>query len=317
MNHDDGPELVGLGRVGRVMRYGGIAVKTANIWPVPENASETTIISKEQMNRTNIESLKHEARVYRHLGHVRSVIEPLQVSDTEIRMPFIRQGSLSSYLRSHKNNVARVQLLRWLRDAAHIVRRVHERGVLVADVATRNFLLNEDLSLQMCDFTESVIVPSDEDMDSFVSEDFVSVKFDLARFGSMMYEVITGSRYEFYVISEIESDLNDDPESKTFKAWPTSERFPDTGNVFLGEIIRECWLEDGFRSMQEVCHTLDRLAQKQTASKRSGETEMMGLNWGHILGFATPAVASIIFAAIIIPHFRLRMISAALPSNRQ
>ena len=70
-------ELIGLGRVGRVTRVGNIAVKTANIWSVPEDgddASETTAIYKRHTNETNVESLKHEGRVYRHLGHVKGVV---------------------------------------------------------------------------------------------------------------------------------------------------------------------------------------------------------------------------------------------------
>lgn len=98
-----------------------------------------------------------------------------------------------------------------------IIRRVHERRVLVVDIATRNFLLNENLSLLLCDFTESVIVPDDNYMAEFISEDFVSVKFDIARFGSMVYEIASGGRYEFYVTPEIEADLDDDAESKTFQ----------------------------------------------------------------------------------------------------
>lgn len=70
MNNIDGPELIGLGRTGRIMRHGNIAVKTANIWTVPEDASETTKIGAELMNEVNRESLKHEGLVYRHLGHV-------------------------------------------------------------------------------------------------------------------------------------------------------------------------------------------------------------------------------------------------------
>lgn len=239
MNDNDSPELIGLGQAGRVMRLGDNAVKTANIWTTPEDASEATIICEEQMNEANIESLKHEGLMYRHLGHAHGVIKPCQISDTEIKMPYLRQGSLSGYLRTHSDSVDGNQRLRWLREAAHIIRRVHERRVLVADIATRNFLLDENLSLQMCDFTESVIVSNDENMASFVSEDFFSVKFDIARFGSMMYEVSSRSRYEFYVVPEIEAELDDDPESKTFKAWPTAERFPNTENVFLGDIIKK------------------------------------------------------------------------------
>jgi serine/threonine protein kinase len=317
MDKDDGDaELVGLGRVGRVMRFGNVAVKTANIWTVPEDAPETAVICTGQMNETNMESLRHEGRVYRHLGHVEGVIEPYHISDTEIRMPFLLQGTLSSYLRSQSCSVGNMEQLRWLRDAAHIVNRVHERRVLIADIATRNFLLNPDLSLQMCDFTESVIVPVDENIRSFVSEDFVSMKFDIARFGSMMYEITSGSRYEFYVIPEIASDIEDDTESKTFKTWPTAEKLPNTENVFLGDIIRNCWLESGFRDMQDVCHLLDDLCQKQTILETFKGMEMVGWNWRGRLGLASSVAVSIIFAVVIVPRIPWRTISTTLPRFR-
>ncbi|GKZ19479.1 hypothetical protein AbraIFM66951_011090 [Aspergillus brasiliensis] len=233
MSNNDGPELIGIGRVGRVMRFGDIAVKTANIWTVPEGASETTIISYEQTTELNKVSLKHEGHVYSHLGYIPGVIQPYQVSDTEIRMPYMRQCSLSHYLRAHRDGVDNHRRLQWLQEAAHIIRRIHERRVLVADIATRNFLLEEDLSLQICDFTESVIVADDENMTDFVSEDFVSVK------------------------SDIETDLDDDPEFKTFKTWPTADTLPNLNNVFLGDVIGRCWARDGCLTMQEVCHALD------------------------------------------------------------
>lgn len=137
MSYDDGPELIGLGRAGRVMRFGNTAVKTANIWTMPEDTSETTIVCREQMNEANIESLKHEGLVYHHIGNLQGVIKPCQISNTEIQMPYLRQGSLSSYLRTHSDSVDSIQQLQWLREAAHIIRRVHERRVLIADIATR------------------------------------------------------------------------------------------------------------------------------------------------------------------------------------
>jgi tRNA A-37 threonylcarbamoyl transferase component Bud32 len=318
MNDNDETALIGLGRAGRVMRIGNIAVKTANIWTVPKDASETTIIGWEQMVELNKESLKHEGLVYCHLGHVQGVMKPCQITDTEIQMPYLRHGSLCGYLRAHSDSVDSIRRLRWLQEAAHIIRRVHERRVLVADIATRNFLLDDNLSLQMCDFTESVIVSNDEDMANFVSEDCLSVKFDIARFGSMMYEVTSGSRYEFYVIPEIEADLDDDPESKTFKAWPTAEKLPNTNNVFLGDIIRRCWAGDGFLTMQEVCHALDNADQKPAALKASGDAENANLNWRHLLRLASPVATTIIFAFVIVPRLRFpwRAISSVLRSTR-
>lgn len=133
----------------------------------------------------------------------------------------------------------------------------------MVDIATRNFLLDEDLSLQMCDFTESTIVADNEDMAIFVSEDFASVKSDIARFGSMMYEVITGKQFKFYVIPDIETDLVDDPVSKTYKTWPTDDKLPNTNPLFLGDIIKRCWSRKGFLTMQEVCHALDSSGHKK------------------------------------------------------
>ncbi|KAF7589610.1 hypothetical protein BBP40_004024 [Aspergillus hancockii] len=134
-------DLIGCGRVGCVIRYGEIAAKTANKWTVPDNASEYTTIVYQQINMPNEESLEHDGRLCRHLAHVEGVLKPLQISDTEIRMPYV----------SH----------RWL-----------------------------------------------------------------------------------------------DTESKTCTKWPTSERFPDTSNVFMSDVIRKCWLEDGFGSMKDVCAAL-------------------------------------------------------------
>lgn len=189
---------------------------------------------------------------------------------------------------------------------------------MVADIATRNFLLDDNLSLQMCDFTESVIVSNDEDMANFVSEDCISVKFDIARFGSMMYEVTSGGRYEFYVIPEIEADLDDDPESKTFKAWPTAEKLPNTNDVFLGDIIRRCWAGDGFLTMQGVCHALDNVDQKPAALKASEDAENANLNWRHLLRLASPVATTIIFAIVIVPRLRFpwRAISSVLRSTK-
>ena len=72
-----------------------------------------------------------------------------------------------------------------------------------------------------------------------------SIRFDIIRFGSMMYDIVSGHRHEFYINLEIESDL-DDSELETHKEWPTSEQFPDTGNLSLGYIIHKCWIGDGF-----------------------------------------------------------------------
>ncbi|KAG2416275.1 hypothetical protein HFD88_007468 [Aspergillus terreus] len=104
-------------------------------------------------------------------------------------------------------------------------------------------------------------------MANYVSEDYISVKFDIARFGSMMYEVSFGSRYEFYVVPEIETDVEDDAEFK-----------PNTNDVFFGDLIRKCWADEGFRTMLEVCHALDNADQKPAALTTPKDAEKAKLN---------------------------------------
>lgn len=94
--------------------------------------------------------------------------------------------------------------------------------------------------------------PSPTDL---VSEDFVSAKADIACFGSMMYEI--------YVVLEIEANLHDDPEFEdVLKRGQLLEKLPDTTNVFSRNIIRRCWVGDGLRTMQKVCHALDDAEKK-------------------------------------------------------
>lgn len=48
--------------------------------------------------------------------------------------------------------------------ATDIVARCHERGVLTFDIALRNFLLADELSLRIIDFANSSLMPLDLDI---------------------------------------------------------------------------------------------------------------------------------------------------------
>lgn len=67
----------------------------------------------------------------------------------------------------------------------------------------------------------------------------------------MMYEVLSGKRFEFEVDDEIEFDRKDDTEFMVFADWPTADKLPSTRDVFLYDIISRCWqnLKDGSSSM--------------------------------------------------------------------
>ncbi|OOF91669.1 hypothetical protein ASPCADRAFT_9595 [Aspergillus carbonarius ITEM 5010] len=245
--------------------------------------------------------------IYLHLAHVEGILKPLKVSDTEVWTPYISRGSLDRYLSANKATVDNTQRLRWFRDAAEIIFRVHRQRVLLADISARNFLVNADLSLQLFGFSKSVIILVEQALDEFISEDFLSIKSDIARFGSMMYEIVTGHRYEFYVTPEIEADLQDS-EPKIYRQWPTSEKLPATTDVFLGDIIRKRWLRDGFGSIDDVCVALH-CAHAPGKEEEPDAT----LDWWYLLGIATPMI---ILTVIAVRHFPWQKAADALSFNR-
>ena len=107
----------------------------------------------------------------------------------------------------------------------------------------------------------------------------------------MMYQIVSGNRYEFYVTPEIDKDL-DDSESKTYKEWPTSEQFPDTRTIFLGDIIRKCWLKDRFYSIEEVHTALH-------STHASVEQIDADLDWRYIFRVGSPIITTIILTMIV------------------
>ena len=61
MDNNEGFELIGFGRSGRVMLVGNMAVKTPNVWAVPKDASPITTHGWKGMNELNKDSIKHIA----------------------------------------------------------------------------------------------------------------------------------------------------------------------------------------------------------------------------------------------------------------
>lgn len=68
---------------------------------------------------------------------------------------------------------------------------IHDRSVIVADIACRNILLDSDLSIKFCDFTESTIMPPDTNMETD-DDNRYSIHTDIGQLGKVFYKVITG-----------------------------------------------------------------------------------------------------------------------------
>ncbi|KAL1987063.1 hypothetical protein VTN96DRAFT_4937 [Rasamsonia emersonii] len=179
--------------------------------------------------QVNIEVIQREQDVYRRLGQCDDVVPYISFSETTTELAFMENGDLRTYLT--KNRPPPSKSLQLSRQMARTLVRIHDRRVIVADIASRNFLLASDLSVKFCDFTESSIMPPHIDMET-ADDNGYSIQTDIGQLGAVMYEVVTGERCEF--------DLFQDQEASSHATWPRGETLPSTENIWLGPIIEKC-----------------------------------------------------------------------------
>jgi serine/threonine protein kinase len=79
-------------------------------------------------------------------------------------MAYIKNGPLSRYFKLEVP--PRYLVAQWIFTLAKTVHYVHIRCVILGDIASRNVLLADDMSVKLCDFTDSAIITLDCDMSS-------------------------------------------------------------------------------------------------------------------------------------------------------
>lgn len=114
---------------------------------------------------------------------------------------------------------------------------IHSQGVYQGDVSARNFLVTDDLSIVLSDFSGSKI----GDEESLVRPEIryekqgeelirISRATDVFAIGSLIYEIVT--------VKPPYDELEDDDVKELFKR----AEFPSTANIYLGSIVRGCWV---------------------------------------------------------------------------
>ncbi|KAF1959355.1 kinase-like protein [Byssothecium circinans] len=239
--------ILSQGKIGVVVRRDDAALK------LPLKYS-TTGLSKADIKLYDIyfdiscEALQREKEVYRRLGPSRGIVPCIDLSGDGIQMALMTNGNLQDYLRLPRYHPERSTQLAWFRDMADTLARIHDRRVIVADIATRNFLLTDDLSVRFSDFTESTILPLDTDIET-VDDHGYSIYTDIGQLGAVMYEIITGSHCDFDL-------FKDQPPGPARAIWPKREDLPSTHGLWLRSIIDACWTRS-FKSAHELSDRLN------------------------------------------------------------
>jgi serine/threonine protein kinase len=93
--------------------------------------------------------LEVEEEVYKRLHGVPGIAKCIECTNNGILLEYYPQGFLSEYISCHDPPS---MAWKWFLQATEIIARCHQKGILVFEIALRNFLLADDFSLRLIDF---------------------------------------------------------------------------------------------------------------------------------------------------------------------
>lgn len=100
--------------------------------------------------------INRENLIYQTLPKDPNISNCIAITERGIHFPYLGQGNVRQYLQKHSNS--------WTMD--HII-TIHTYGIIHSDISARNFFVDDDLSIKLCNFAGSRI----NDLESLVGEE--------------------------------------------------------------------------------------------------------------------------------------------------
>jgi serine/threonine protein kinase len=180
----------------------------------------------------------HEAKIYQKLGehHRLPKIVKWDPDTCCLTMEYLGNGDLGTYVKKHHDTISPELRLRWAKQAAEGLQLLHSAEIIHCDISPRNFLLDADLNLKICDFAGSSM--SGSKPSSFADPRYrpdggydaaPRIEDDIFALGSLIYFICTAQHPHGEVAS--------DEVEKRYQ----SQQFPEDDHLTCGEIIRKCW----------------------------------------------------------------------------
>ncbi|KAJ5106475.1 hypothetical protein N7456_003150 [Penicillium angulare] len=188
-----------------------------------------------------------EKSAYRILPKHPNILHCIEITDDYIHLLLIPHGDLRQYLGRYNHEIGIETRKKWTAMAIDAISTVHSCGIIHADISTRNFLVSDDLSIKLCDFSGSAIgdqvsLVQEEDRYRMDPESPLSVKTDIFATGCLIFEIMTGLRpYD---------EIKDEEWEDIVRRYSFGI-FPCLDNVPCGDIILKCW-NCSYRSMECV-----------------------------------------------------------------
>lgn len=235
---------------------------SVGIFAIVHRLNDTTVRKLPRANDLedlpgNIQAVRSEAHIYALLGDDPLIANCLSRGKTEdyVDLQYYANGTLADYLEKNKNNVSDQLRARWSWQIIKAVARIHELGIIHADLALRQYLLDDSLNARLGDFCGSGYpgqralaiegsrhcLPRDFDQPS-------TKESDLFALGTTLYELWFGET-PFYALSDQE-----------IEARYVQGNFADVAGIRWGDIILRCWRRE-FSSADEVLSQYNKLVR--------------------------------------------------------
>lgn len=233
--------FVDSGRSGVILRLNPTRVLKAPLIVRNPGISEEDKFVEDFLINDNINFLENEKETFRRLGHYEHIVEWYETGLFGIEMKYMANGSLSRFRQSRSPSKQR--LYSWITSIAAAIAYAHSRNVIVGDIRSQNILIDDDESAKLCDFTDSAVLSPNIDISKEV-RDGSSVLTDVFQFGSLVYEVISGKRWNFDL-------FRPEVPGKELPNWPEVSQLPAVQDLDYGTLIFKCWTRE-FENMSAV-----------------------------------------------------------------
>lgn len=215
--------------------------------------SDGTILKfpPEKDDRWTWKCLEIEHHILSALGERKGLVQYLGKHEHGLRFRRAKNGDLKHYLSQHEPSAISLRMRqKWSWQAADILGYVHSKGVIHCDIHPNNFLLDEHLDLQLCDFSGSCFGELDgkamESTRFFLPRDPLStpnVRTDLFALGSLLYCIM--SRHQ---------PFDNLPDEEVTLRYSQGD-FPDVSAFKCGRAIKACWTGN-FTNAHEVAQAI-------------------------------------------------------------
>ena len=220
----DAEDFVSSGLNGIILRRGQHVLKIPKIRNSFKFTQEEREIL-EHSNRANRDSLDREKKVYWRVEGCKGLVDHIKILQDGILLQYLERGDLETYITSQAEPEQHFKA-NWIHSIISTILSFHRAKVLLDDIAVRNFLIAEDLSLRLIDFGQCSIFPEDTDM-STANDGGCTVQTDIFHLGCVIYSVAAWSKFECNLFGRL--------------VRPSLEELPPVDGLFCGNIIQKCW----------------------------------------------------------------------------